>query len=100
MGDVSLDEPVVQPLVVGVVEALLLQVPLQIPVDLGHEQEAGMLFLDARDGVGPEGLSLDAPGAFEDVGEDEHGHVAADPVAAVGHVASSARMASCTAGLP
>ena len=37
---VSLAQAVVEPLVVGVVEPLLLQRPFQVPVDLGHEAEA------------------------------------------------------------
>ncbi len=35
-------EAVVEPLVVAVVEALLLQGPLQVPVGLGDEQESGV----------------------------------------------------------
>ena len=41
-------EAVVEPLVVGVVEALLLERPFQVPVDLGHEAEAGMLAARTR----------------------------------------------------
>ena len=37
---VAFAQAVVEPLVVGVVEALLLQRPFQVPVDLGHEAEA------------------------------------------------------------
>src|SRR5215470_19468916 len=44
---VTLPEPVVEPLVVGVVESLLLQRPLQIPVDLGHEAEVRDLLAHA-----------------------------------------------------
>ena len=42
-------EPVVEPLVVAVVEALLLERPLEVPVRLGHEDEAGMRALDGGD---------------------------------------------------
>lgn len=41
LGVVVVGEVVVEPLVVGVVEAELLEVPFLIPVNLGHEQEAG-----------------------------------------------------------
>ena len=40
-------EPVVEALVVAVVEALLLERPLEIPVGLGDEDEVGMARLDA-----------------------------------------------------
>ena len=33
-------QPVVQPLIVGVIEALLLESPFQIPVDFSQEEEA------------------------------------------------------------
>ena len=36
-------QAVVESFVVGVVEALLLQRPFQVPVDLGHEEELRML---------------------------------------------------------
>ena len=36
------DEPVVEALVVAVVEALLLERPLEVPVRLGDEDEVGM----------------------------------------------------------
>ena len=41
-------EPVVEPLVVAEVEALLLQRPLQVPVRLGHEPESGMRLVAPR----------------------------------------------------
>ena len=50
-------KPVVEPLVVGVVEALLLQRPFQIPIDLGHEAEARDALAHALDRLRPEGLS-------------------------------------------
>ena len=81
---VPLAEPVVQPLVVGVVEALLQHRPFEVPVDLGHEAEAR----DAARGPAPSHRARtagrDAPGALEDVRQDEHGHVAAHAVALPG----------------
>src|SRR5262249_28676097 len=54
-------QPVVQPLVIGVVEALLLHRPFQIPVDLGHEQEFRMLLPNRGDCPWPERLGPVAP---------------------------------------
>ena len=79
-------EAVVEPLVVAVVEALLLQRPLEIPVGLGHEHEAGMGALHSGDhgrpvvGVrsGPTALT---PRALEGVVHHQHRHVAAHAVA-------------------
>ena len=41
--DLPMRKAIVEPLVVGVVESLLLHRPFQVPVDLGHEQEVWML---------------------------------------------------------
>ena len=49
-------QPIVQTLVVGVVEPLLLEGPLEIPVGLGHEDELGPPLTHARDGRRPEGI--------------------------------------------
>ena len=81
---VTLAQAVVQPLVVGVIESLLLQRPFQIPVDLGHEPEVRMLPPHGLGRLRPEELGPDAPGAFEHVGQDQHGHVAAHAVALPG----------------
>ena len=81
---VPVAEAVVQPLVVGVIEALLLQRPFQVPVDLGHEAEVRDTLAHAPGRLRPEGLGLDAPGPLEDVGQDQHGHVAAHAVALPG----------------
>ena len=83
---VPLAQPVVQPLVVRVVEPLLLQRPFEIPVDLGHEAEAGHVFSHARGGSRPERLRAEAPRSLEDVGQHQHGHVAADAVALSGNL--------------
>ena len=45
-------EPVVQALVVAVVEALLLERVLEVPVGLGHEDEVGATRLTAAITVG------------------------------------------------
>ena len=81
--------PVVEFLVVAEVEALLLQLPLQVPVGLGDELELRPLRLDRRDErrpvvVGRPCSGPRAPGALEDRVQHEHGHVAADAVALPG----------------
>ena len=82
---VPVAEPVVQPLVVSVIEPLLLQGPFEVPVDFGHEAEVGGLLPHAPGRLRPEGLRRDAPGPLEDLGQDQHRHVAAHPVALPGN---------------
>src|SRR5262249_52421985 len=74
----------VQALVGRIIESLLLQRPFQLPVNFGHEREARKTLAHAPGCRRPEKGSTLAPGAFEDVGQDEHGHVAADAVALAG----------------
>ena len=79
------EEAVVEPLVVAVVEAELLELPLEIPVGLGGEQHVGMDGSDGGDDVGPvlgvgHRTGPFAPGAAEHVVEHEHRHVAAHAV--------------------
>ena len=47
-------EAVIEALVVGVIEALLLERPFQIPIDLGHETKTGNSFAHTANGVRPE----------------------------------------------
>ena len=77
-------EAVVEPLVVGVIEALLLERPFQVPVDLGHEEEAGNALAHALGRRRPEERRTLAPGSLEHVRQDQHGHVAAHAVALTG----------------
>ena len=87
-------QPVVEPLVIGEVETLLLQRPLEVPVNLGDEEELRVPPTNAGDGLGPERAvdgrrpvarpSPVAPGAGDDLGLEQHGHVAADAVGALG----------------
>src|SRR5436190_1372657 len=81
---VTLAEAVVEPLVVRVVESLLLEGPLQIPVDLGHEAEVRNPCPHLLGRLRPERLGLDGPGSLEDLRQDQHGHVAAHAVALPG----------------
>ena len=81
----ALPEAIVEPFIVGVVEALLLERPFQVPVDLGHEEEAGNTFAHPLGRRRPEERRTLAPGSFEDLGQDQHGHVAAHAVALSGN---------------
>ena len=90
-GGVVAAQAVVDALVVGQVEALQQQLGLEVPVGLGHEQEAGVLGLDRPDQARPVLLGrwrphARAPGAGEDRVEHQHGHVAAQAVALPGQV--------------
>ena len=46
-------EAVIEPLVVAEIESLLLQLPLQVPIGLGDEEEMRMFLLDGRDYLAP-----------------------------------------------
>ena len=82
---IGIAQPVVQTLVVAVVEALLLQVPFEVPIGFGQEGEAGMGPAHGRDRRRPERRRRPAPGALEDLGQDKHRHVAAHAVALPGN---------------
>ena len=58
---VALAQPVVEALVVRVVEPLLLQRPLEVPVDLGHEAEARDALPHAPDGLPARRVGRDGP---------------------------------------
>ncbi len=89
-----LAQPIVQPFIIGVCEPLLLQDPLQIPVHLGQEHKIRMTTAHVGEGVRPEGFldggaaiagpSRVAPRLQEHIGQEQHGHIAAHAVAAVG----------------
>ena len=81
---VPLAQAVVEPLVVGVVEPLLLHRPFEVPVHLGHEAEARHPLPHPPGRLRPEQRRPAAPGPLEDVRQDEHGHVAAHAVALAG----------------
>src|SRR5436190_15815194 len=81
---VAVAQAIVETLVVRVVEALLVHGRFEVPIDFGHEAEPRNPFADARRRLGPEERGATTPGALEDVGEDEHRHVAPQPVALSG----------------
>src|SRR5271168_1273038 len=41
--DIALSQAVVESLVVAIIEALLVQRPFEVPIDLGHKSEGGIL---------------------------------------------------------
>ncbi len=77
---VTLAEPIVQSLVVGVVETLVLHGRFKVPIDLRHEAEARNALAHAPDRVRPEEWRTAAPGPFENLWQHQHGHVAAQAV--------------------
>ena len=97
---VTLAQPIVEPFIVGVIESLLLHRPFPVPVDFGHELEVRMFASYRLGGLGPEEISVDAPRAFEHVGQDQHRHVAAHAVACPPIRSSSPIIACCNFGLP
>src|ERR1700733_13373500 len=62
-------EPVVQPFIVAIIEALLLQGPFQIPIYLRHESKGRMCLADYLRCLGPKRLRDDPPGTRKDVGQ-------------------------------
>src|SRR5262245_6255914 len=77
-------QAIIEALIVGVVEALVLQRPFKVPVDLGHEAEVRPLVTHSLSSPGPKRLGPNAPGALEDVRQHQHRHVAAHAVALTG----------------
>src|ERR1700719_3924610 len=83
--DVALPQTVVEPLVVAIVKALLLQRPFEVPVDLGHEGEGRILSVYRRRRLRPNRFRRYPPGALENLGQQQHRHVAAHAVALAGN---------------
>ncbi len=84
---VMLAQAIVEALVVGVVEALLLECPFEVPVNLDAPHEIVDQARRSTNTLGrhrPEERRTLAPGAFEDFGQDQHRHIAADAVALAG----------------
>src|SRR6478609_4999922 len=70
---VMIAKTIVEPLVVGVIEALLLKRPFLVPIDFGHEGEVGMALAHFLRRSRPKQRGTMAPSALEYVGQDEHG---------------------------
>ena len=79
-------QPVVQAFVVGVIEALLLQHPLEIPIHLCQEQEVREALSNAPDRPRPEWLRPPSPRPLEHLRQQEHRHVAAHAVTLSGNL--------------
>ena len=83
-GSVAVDEVIVEPLVITVIESLLLQFPLSIPVCLGDKLRNA--FVDGGNQGGPVlGCGFESgaaiPGALKNRVQEEHRHVAANAIA-------------------
>ncbi len=62
-----------------------LERPFEIPIDTGHEKEPGNTFADSLSCNWPEQRGSLAPGSLEDLGQNQHRHVAADSSALSGN---------------
>jgi hypothetical protein len=76
---------IIEPFVVAEVEPLLLQLPLQVPVSFRDETKMRSCSLNGRDDFTPVLGWRPLPratalGSFENLVQDEHGHVAADAI--------------------
>src|SRR6516164_8954134 len=80
---VPVAKAIVESFVVSVVESLSLEGPFEIPVDLSHEAEVRNVLAHLPDRFRPERLRTDSPGSFEDLRQNQHGHVASQAVASV-----------------
>ena len=84
--NIPINKAVIQPFVVAIVEALLLKVPLLIPIGFGNEQEIGIRTSHGWDEHLPEiGSGLRtctvAPRLTEDFVHYQHGYVATNAIA-------------------
>ena len=84
-------EAVIQALVVTVIEPLLLEFPLEVPISLSNKKEIRPSFLQGGNHINPvlccrRCTSAVAPGSFEDCVDDKHRHVATYAVALVGEI--------------
>ena len=80
----ALSQPVVEPLVIAIGEALLLQSPFEVPIDFGHKGEVGIFLVHRRRRPWPESLGGYPPGAVKNLGQQQHRHVATHAVAFAG----------------
>ena len=84
--DLSMFQPVIQPLIVAIVESLLLQFPFEIPVRFSHKEELPMAPSYGGDQLGPI-LSRRLltgplpPRPFKDRIDEQHCHIAPHAVA-------------------
>ena len=96
----TLAEAVVQPFVVGVIESLLLQCPLQIPVHLGHKAEAGAPSRTRSVALGQKGCDWMPQVRSNTSGSTSMAMSQRTPSHCPAILTSSPIIASCVAGLP
>src|ERR1039457_6148409 len=82
-------QAIIESFVVAEVEPLLLQLPFQVPICLGYEEEAGVRLLDGGDHVKPilcrrSCSCARSPGSLKDRIHQQHRHVTAHAVALAG----------------
>ena len=80
----ALAQPVVQALVVRVVESLLLECPFEVPVDFGQKAKVRVPFPDPPDRGVPKRRRRYSPRPFKHLRQDKHCHVAAHAVTLAG----------------
>src|SRR6516164_10697588 len=81
----AVSQAVVKPLVVTIVEALLVQGPFEVPINLGHKGEGRIFLADRRGRLRPEWVRRQSPSALKNVRQQQHRHVAAHTVALAGN---------------
>ena len=96
---VTVAEPIVQPLVVGVVETLLLHGPFKIPIDLRHEAEARNLLAHAPVASGQKSGARRPQVRSKTSGSTSMAMSHRTPSHCPAILRSSPTMASCVAGL-
>src|SRR5712691_6435511 len=84
--DIARQQRIVKLFVVRELEAKLLQARLQTPVDLGNTVEIGKVYPHGLQGLVPELARRywevqSAPGPTKDIGQTQHRHVTAHPIA-------------------
>src|SRR6516225_11114843 len=63
----TVSQAVVKPLVVTIVEALLVQGPFEVPINLGHKGEGRIFLADRRGRLRPEWVRRQSPSALKNV---------------------------------
>ena len=63
----AVQQTVVEPFVIAVIEALVLQGPFEIPIHLGHEGKVRKFRVHRPDRLWPEWFRGNSPGTLKDV---------------------------------
>src|SRR5215218_5104549 len=75
-GGVGAAQSIIEPLVVAIVEALLQQLPFEVPIGFGQEGEVAASFAHSPYRLWPKRRRRPAPSTLEDLRQKEHRHVA------------------------